>query len=372
MIRLRGAINRHAVPGPLIRGLCENAGFTVFMKKKLRILVLVHESCVPPDSIEGMSDEQVAPFKTEFDVIATLREMGHLVQPLGVGSDLSPIKEAVDAFEPDIAFNLLEEFGGVGVFDAHVASYLEMLQLPYTGCNPRGLMLAHHKAFAKMICRYHRINVPGFHVFPIGRKVHRPKRLDLPLMVKSLTEEGSAGISQASVVDSDAKLAERVAFIHRKLGTDAIAEQYIDGREVYVGVLGNERLQTLPIWELHFSRLREEAPRIATGRVKWSYAYQQQIGVETKPAEALPGDLDKRIPHLCKRIFRALSLSGYARIDLRISEGGKPYLLEANPNPQLAYGEDFAEAAHHGGVAYDRLLQRILNLGMRYRLVGQA
>jgi D-alanine-D-alanine ligase len=135
------------------------------MKKKLRILVLVHTDLVPPESIEGMNDEQVASFKTEFDVTATLREVGHVVHLLGVGSDMSPVKEAVDVFQPDIAFNLLEELRGVGVFDAHVASYFEMLALPYTGCNPRGLMLAHHKAFAKMICRYHRINVPRFHVF---------------------------------------------------------------------------------------------------------------------------------------------------------------------------------------------------------------
>ena len=342
------------------------------MKKKLRILVLVHADLVPPDSIEGMSEQQVAPFKTEFDVTATLREMGHTVMPLGVGSDLSPVKDAVDSFQPDIAFNLLEEFDGVGVFDAHVASFLETLHLPYTGCNPRGLMLAHHKAVAKMICRYHRIHVPNFHVFPIGRKVRRPKKLALPLLVKSLTEEGSAGISQASVVHDDEKLAERVAFIHRRVGTDAIAEEYIDGRELYVGVLGNERLQTLPVWELYLSKLRDEAPRIATGRVKWDTKYQEQIGVETGPAQALPDEAGRQIPHLCKRVFRGLSLSGYARIDLRVSEQGKVYLLEANPNPQLAYGEDFAEAAHHAGLSYDRVLQRILNLGLRYRLVGQA
>lgn len=342
------------------------------MPRKRRILVLVHKDLVPPDSIAGMTDEQVAAFKTEFDVTATLREMGHTVQPLGVGSDLSPVKDAVDEFQPHLAFNLLEEVGGVGVFDAHVASFLETLQLPYTGCNPRGLMLAHHKAVAKMICRYHRIPVPNFHVFPIGRKVRRPKRLALPLLVKSLTEEGSVGISQASVVHDDEKLAQRVEFIHRRLGTDAIAEQYIDGRELYVGVIGNERLQTLPIWELHLAKLRDEAPRIATGRIKWDYDYQQQIGVETAAADPLPEGLEKTIPHLCKRVFRALSLSGYARIDLRLSESGKPYLLEANPNPQLAYGEDFAEAANHMDLSYDRLLQRLINLGMRYRLVGQS
>ena len=340
--------------------------------RKLRILVLLHEDLVPPASIDGLSEAEVAPFKTEFDVTATLREMGHTVWPLGVGSDLSVIKSAVDRLNPDIAFNLLEEFDGVGVFDAHVVSYLEMIKLPYTGCNPRGLMLAHNKAVAKMICRYHRINVPRFEVVPLGKNVKHTGKLKWPVIVKSLTEEGSVGISQASIVHDPDKLAERVAFVHRTIGTDAIVEQYIDGRELYVGVLGNERLTTLPIWELDFAKLRPDAPRIATGRIKWDYKYQQQIGLESMAAGDLPDGLDRKIPHLCKRVFRALSLSGYARIDLRLTEAGKVYLLEANPNPQLAYGEDFAESAEHSGMGYEAVLQKILNLGLRYRLVGQA
>lgn len=342
------------------------------MKKKLRIIVLMHEDFVPPDSIEGMEEKDVAPFKTEFDVCATLREMGHTVWPLGVSSDLGVISEAQQRLEPDIAFNLLEEFDGVGVYDAHVVSYLESIRLRHTGCNPRGLMLAHDKALTKMVLRYHRIRVPQFAVFPIDRKVRRPARLSFPLLVKSLTEEGSVGISQASIVYDDEKLAERVAFIHRTLGTDAIAEQYIDGRELYVGVLGNERLQTLPIWELLFPKLRESAPRIATGKIKWDYKYQLKIGLESGPAQDLPENLQREIPRLCKRIFRALSLSGYARMDLRLTPEGEVYLIEANPNPQLAYGEDFAESAEAGGLPYEALLQKILNLGSRYRLRGQA
>ncbi len=342
------------------------------MKKRLRIIVLVHEDLVPPESTNELSEEDIAPFKTEYDVIVTLREMGHKVLPLGVSSDLNVIRNAVDWFQPDIAFNLLEEFNGVGVYDAHVVSYLEMIRLPYTGCNPRGLMLAHNKAVSKMICRYHRIRVPQFAVFPMSRKVRRPARLQFPLLVKSLTEEGSVGIAQASIVYDDEKLAERVHFVHRKIQTDAIAEQYIDGRELYVGVMGNERLFTLPTWELHFKKLREEAPRIATGRIKWDYKYQKQIGVKSAVAKNLPNGLDKAIPHLCKRIYRAMSLSGYARIDLRLSDEGKAYLIEANPNPQLSYGEDFAESAEAGGMNYETLLQKIINLGMRYRLVGQG
>lgn len=341
-------------------------------RRKLRVLVLMHPDFVPPDSVEGLSDEQVAPFKTEFDVCATLREMGHIAVPLGVSSDLSVISAAAAEHKPHVAFNLLEEFDGVGVYDAHVVSYLESIRLRYTGCNPRGLMLAHDKALQKMILRYHRIRVPQFTVFPVGRKVRRPAKLNFPLLVKSLTEEGSVGISQASVVYDDEKLAERVAFVHRTLGTDVIAEQYIDGRELYVGVLGNEQLQTLPIWELRFPNLRESAPRIATGKIKWDYKYQEKIGLESGLAEDLPENLQREIPRLAKRIFRALSLSGYARLDLRLTTAGEVYLIEANPNPQLAYGEDFAESAEAGGMPYEALLQKILNLGLGYRLRGQA
>ncbi len=342
------------------------------MPRKLRIIVLMHEDLVPPESVEGMTDEQIEPFKTEYDVTVTLEEMGHEVHPLGVSSDLGVIRQAVEQFRPHIAFNLLEEFDGVGVYDAHVVSFLELIRQPFTGCNPRGLMLAHDKALSKMICRYHRIAVPRFHVFPIERKVVKPARLSYPLIIKSLTEEGSVGISQASVVYSDEELRDRVAFIHRRLETDAIAEQFIEGRELYVGVMGNERLQTFPIWELKFSKLREDAPNIATGRVKWDEKYRQRVGVSSGPAEDLSEPIRRRIVHECKRIYRALSLSGYARMDLRLTPDGRVFLLEANPNPGLSYGEDFPESAEMIGIGYEQLLQRIVNLGLRYRLRGQG
>jgi D-alanine-D-alanine ligase len=343
------------------------------MTRTHRILVLVHPDCVPPDSIEGLTDEEMAPFKTEFDVVATLGNLGHDVRVLGVSMDLGVIREAVQDFKPYVVFNLLEEFAGVGVFDTHVAAYLEALRVPYTGCNPRGLMLAHNKGLAKMVCRYHRIPVPAFHVFPIGqRKAAPPKRLNYPLIVKSLTEEGSVGISQASIVYDDAALAERVKFIHRNVGTDAIVERYIDGREIYVGVLGNQRLQTLPIWEMDFAGLREGAPRIATGKLKWDEQYQKKIKLDTGPAKDLPDGMPAKLPRLAKRAYRALQLSGYARMDFRLDPDGNVYLLEANPNPQLAYGEDFAESAENGGIDYDRLITRIVSLGRRYRLIGQA
>lgn len=339
----------------------------------IRVIVLVHESLIPPDSIEGMSDQEVTPFKTEFDVVTTLREMGHDVLPVGVSTDLAVIREAVESFEPQLVFNLLEEFSGVGVYDAHVASYLEMLGQPYTGCNPRGLMLCHNKAISKMICRHHRIPVPKFHVFPIARKtIRRPKALPYPLIVKSLTEEGSIGIAHASVVHDDDALQERVQFIHRNVHTDAIAEQFIEGRELYVGILGNNRLKTMPPWEMHFDNLPDNAPRIATGRIKWDLKYRESAGIDTARAKGLDEADLKRIDKLCKRIYRALMMSGYARMDLRLTPDGQAYLLEANPNPDLSYGEDLAESCEAAGMSYEQLLDQILRLGLNYQLRGQA
>jgi len=341
-------------------------------RQKMRIVVLMHEDLVPPETTRGLTDAQVAPFKTEYDVVVTLRELGHEVYPLGVSDDLGLIRRAIEETKPGVCFNLLEEFHGMGVYDSHVVSYLELMRQPYTGCNPRGLMVAHNKAMSKMICRYHRVPVPRFGVFQIGRKVRRAKKLRFPLLVKSLTEEGSVGISQASVVYDDDKLAERVGFIHRTVGTDAIAEEYIDGRELYVGVIGNDRLQVLPVWEMVFPKLRDDAPKIATDKVKWDTGYQKKIGLDTQRAVGLSDSMERGIGHLCKRIYRSLGLSGYARMDLRLTDDGRVYLIEANPNPNLSYGEDFAESAETAGIEYDQLLQKLIGLGIRYRLRGQA
>jgi D-alanine-D-alanine ligase len=209
--------------------------------------------------------------------------------------------------------------------------------------------------------------VPEFDVFRIGRPVRRPKRLAFPLIVKSLTQEASIGISQASVVESDEKLKERVAFIHGSIGTAAIAEQYIEGRELYVGIIGNQALQALPVWELFFTNMPSDVKGIATDRVKWSVKYQEKYGIDSGPAKDLPDPQCERIQHLCKRAFRALELSGYARIDLRLDDAGNVWVLEANPNPQIAKGEDFAASAEKIGIGYEALLQRIVNLGMRWQ-----
>jgi len=331
---------------------------------RLRVLVLVHPDLIPPDSTKGYSEQEINEWKTEYDVVSTLRAAGHEVRPLGVHDELKPIREEIEGWKPDAIFTLLEQFRGEAVYDQNVASYLELMHIPYTGCNPRGLMLARGKDLSKTLVHYHRIPVPAFAVFPMHRNVRRPARLALPLIVKSLSEDASYGISQASVVDTDEKLVERVAFIHERIGTAAIVEQYIEGREVYVGVLGNDRLRVLPVWELQFTNIAQGAWPIATEKVKHDTDYQERRGILHGPAKDLPPELSARIQRMAKRIYRTLQLDGYARIDFRLSADNIPYFLEANPNPEIAESQEFATAARHEGLAYRDLLHRILALGI--------
>ena len=338
--------------------------------KKLRVLLLCHEDLVPPDSREGYDPDAIHDWQAEYAIATALRKLGHEIQILGVSDDVLPIRHCVSGFEPDVVFNQLVELRDVGAFAVHVVSYLELLGVPYTGCNPEGLTLARDKALSKKILRYHRIRTPAFLVFPAGRKPRIPKRVPFPMIVKSLDEEASRGLSQASIVWDSEELAERVAFVHRNVGTAAIAEQYVQGRELTVGVLGNDRLTTFPVWELRFENLPEGTEPIATERVKWDRAYQKKLGVENVPAE-LPADVAARAARVARRSYRALALSGYARLDLRLSEDGALHVIEANPNPDLSYDEDFGLAASRSGLPYPNLVQRILQLGVSYRAPGR-
>jgi D-alanine-D-alanine ligase len=334
-------------------------------RRKLRVVVLMHPSTVPPDSVEGLSEQEMYEFKTEYDVLTTLRKLGHQVKALGVADELGPIRSAIEEWKPDIVFNLLEEFHGRQEFDHHVVSFLELMQIPYTGCHPRGLMLARDKALSKKLLAYHHLTVPRFAVFPRGKRVVKPKSLDYPLIVKSLVHEASLGISQASLVDSDEKLRERVAFIHNRNASDAIAEQYIEGRELYVGIIGNLRYEVLPVWELVFENLPPGAVAIATAHVKHNTEYQRRRGIYQQHAEDLPDGVRESIIRTTKRIARILDLDGYNRIDYRLGADGKLYFLEANPNPEIASSEEFAAAAEEAGHTYKELLQRIVDLGLQ-------
>lgn len=333
-------------------------------RRRLRVIALMHESLVPPDDVSALDEKTIAEFRSEYDVTRALRTLGHEVIMLGVYDTLAPLRHSVRARAPHVVFNLLEEFRGQPVFDHAVVSYMEMMGLRYTGNNPRGLVIARHKALTKKVLHYHRIRTPRFAVFARGRKVRMPARLGFPLIVKSVSEEASAGIAQASVVSTREALIERVAFIHERVGTAALAEEYIEGRELYAGVLGNQRLEVLPVWELDLDKLPGDAYAIATYKVKWDIDYQKRHDITIGPAEGLSEKLSREIQSVSKRCYRALELEGYARLDFRLRDDGELFVLEANPNPDISRDAEFASSALDAGYTYEELIQKLLSLGV--------
>src|ERR1700674_60121 len=334
--------------------------------RRLRTLVVVHASLVPPETLEGHSDKEIEEWRTEYDVTSTLRKLRRQGRPVGLSDSLSDLRRAITDWKPHIVFNLLEEFDGIVTYDQHVVAFLELMRQPYTGCNPRGMLLSRDKVLSKQLLSYHRVPTPQFMVFARGKKPRIPKKLRFPLFVKSSTEDASLGIAHASVVADQKQLTERIAFIHDQTHSDALVEEYIEGRELYVGVLGNDRLKVLPVWEMTFGSLPENLPAIATRKVKWDRVYQQRYGITTAAAEELPEGTVARLEQLSKRIFRALHLTGYARMDFRLRPDGELFVLEANANPNISAGEDFAASALKAGMNYDDLLHRILQLGENY------
>jgi D-alanine-D-alanine ligase len=335
--------------------------------KRLRVLVVVHSSLVPPDSLQGLDPRQIQDWRAEYDVITTLRASGHQVQVLGVLDSLVELRAIITEWQPDVVFNLLEEFDGIVSYDQHVIAFLEMLRQPYTGCNPRGLMISRDKALCKQIFAYHRIPTPHHVVLRRGHRLRLPRNLRYPLFVKSSTDDASLGIAQASIVEDEERLRERVEFVFEQNKSDVLVEEFIDGRECYVGVLGNERLRRLPVWELNFGTLPANQATIATRKIKWDLAYRSRHGIGSGPAESLPAPLAAQLDKLASRIYRCLGLSGFARMDFRLAADGSVYVLEANANPHLAAHEDFARSAAAAGLGYAALLERLLALGLAYR-----
>lgn len=335
--------------------------------KRFRILLMVHEALVPPKEISNLSENEIDVFRTEYNALSALRNLGHEVQVIGIGDRLTELRTSIRDFEPHIVFNLLDEFSGIESYDHYVVAYLELKRQRYTGCNPRGMMISRDKVLAKQVLASHRIATPSFRLFPFGKRFREPKRLRFPLFVKSATEDASLGISQASLVDDMQSLRDRVEFIHEHVQSDALVEEYIDGRELYIGVLGNSRLTTFPVWEMDFGTLTRVQARIATRAVKWDSKYQTRHRISTHKANDLSDEQQNGLARLAKRIFRALHMSGYARMDLRMRDDGKVFLLEANANPDLTCGEDFAESAAATGLHYEGLIKRIVSIGLAYR-----
>jgi D-alanine-D-alanine ligase len=335
------------------------------VKKKLKVLVLF-DGISPTKIDQDLSKEmKTEDWKTEANVMAALGALGYAAEHLAIFDDLDLVRQKLETFAPNVLFNLVEQFKNNPGFDQNIVSLLEMQGVPFTGCGATGLTLCKHKGISKKILSYHRIHVPNFVVISRGQRIARPKQLKFPILVKPVKEEASYGISQASFVETDEQFRERVAFIHEKHDADVIAEEYIAGRELYVSLMGNLRLSVFPIRELIFREVPPDEPKIATYRAKWDEEYRKRWGLQNRFAEGLDPALVAHIEQTCKRIYRLLTIDGYARIDLRLTAANEVYFIEANPNPHLAEDEDFALSAGKAGLPYPQLIDRIIRHGMK-------
>lgn len=330
--------------------------------KKERVLITFDtaQTCGPD---HDYSEElKTVDWETESCVINAVKQLGHDYDLLGIFDDTETVSQKIKRFAPTVLFNLVETFKGHSAHDRDIASLFKLTELPFTGCGPTGLTLCKNKALSKQILSYHRIRIPHFSIFPQKKPVRRPKRLGFPLFIKPLREEASYGISQASFVENDEQFCERIRFIHENMKHDAIAEEYIDGRELYVSILGNTRLQVFPIREMKFTQVPEEEPKIATFKAKWDESYRKKWGIKNQFADPLPAGVEERIKKLSKKIYHLLSIRGYARMDMRLTAGNEIVFIEANPNPILSQWEDFAESSKKAGLSYTDLIQKIIQL----------
>jgi D-alanine-D-alanine ligase len=335
--------------------------------RKYKVLVLFDSAGTPPPDQDFSRELKTEDWAAEAHVIGALKTVGHEVRMIGVYDEPGLIIDEVKAHPPDVVFNLTEHFNARSAYDRNVAGLLEMLDVRYTGSGPVGLTLCKNKGMAKEILAYHRIRVPDSVVFTPGSVVRRPKRLTFPLFIKPLNEEASYGISQDSFVENDQAFEERVRFIHERMNQEALVEEYIDGRELYVSVMGNRRLRVFPIREVIFGEVPDGRPRFSTFKAKWDDAYRKRWGIENIFAAPLPNGMAERIARICKKVYQVLRIRGYGRIDLRVTPEGEIVILEANPNPNLDRDDEFAQSAMKAGGSYEDLVQGILRLALMQR-----
>jgi D-alanine-D-alanine ligase len=299
--------------------------------------------------------------EAEYEVAEALIENGHDVFLIGFHDNLPRLLNLLEEFDPDLVFNSCESFMGKPRYDYAVTALLEMKGYRYTGSPPEALLLARDKATSKKILSYHNIRVPRFKAYGLGQEIDPPCDIGFPLIVKPTHEDASVGIAQSSVVNDFENLRERIAFIHRTLHQSAIAEELVEGRELYVGVIGNRHLQVLPIVEMTFDKIPAPEKRIATHSAKWDLEYRNRWGIKNIFARRIGKKALKEIHRAAEVAYRELELRDYARVDVRLTKDQKVYVLEVNPNPYISFGEDMANAAERVGMDYYEFIERIVD-----------
>lgn len=324
----------------------------------------------PPEPTESFSvttlrREEKKPM--EADVITSLRELGHEVETLAVYDNIRDMFDRISSFTPDVVFNMCEAFFLDRSHEPFIPGLLDLMKVRYTGAGPEALMLCRDKALAKKLLAFHRVRVASGVVSTRARPLRKLRRFRFPAFVKPLGEEGSSGISLASFAKTEAEAIERANFIHQRFECDALIEEYIEGRELTVGVLGNPRPLAFPPRETFFGRAESDdsAPRFATQRAKWDDSYRRKWKIRNGDADPLPAGVPERLAKTARMAYRILKIRGVVRLDVRLTDEGEIVVIEVNPNPSLAKTDDFAMAAAKSGLEYPALIQRILDNALR-------
>jgi len=311
---------------------------------------------------EGARPKRKAPDEDVQEVYESLKKAGHSPIFLRLDGTVQSLVELAQT-ETDLIFNLVESFGGNDTHDSNVAAYLELLGRKFTGAGSHGLYLAQDKALAKKIFAFHGIHTPYFATVYRGRTEHAHD-IQFPVIVKPAREDGSIGIHFGAVCGSIKELMERLDYIHAQFDSPALIEEYIEGRELYVGVLGNDKPEPLPVVELDLSKLPEGTPKIAGSEVKW----EEETEAYQKTWPFFPKDLDEelvtKIREKAVQAFQSLQLRDYGRIDFRLASDGTLHVLEVNPNPYLLPSAELALAAKQSGRSFSDLIAQIVELAL--------
>ena len=318
-------------------------------------IVLFHTK----DAVDGEDDPVLG------QIEGALAKGGHETRRVMVDDQVEPVVRDLVSDRPDLVINMAESFAGKSALESSVAGLLNLLDLRYTGSSPAGLLVAGDKTLSKKVLRFHGIKTPEFATVYRGM-VDWAGDVQFPLIVKPPQEDASLGITQKSIVHDVRELLEKIAEIQGEYQSPALAEQFIDGREYYVGVLGNQNARALPIIELDFSKFPTDRPRIASWEAKWGDEGDGKgaefEGTESVFPEDLPDELRDRMQKAALLAFHALRLRDYARIDMRVTDAGEIYIIEVNPNCYLEAKSEFARAAERDGIAYDALIGQIVEL----------
>jgi len=296
-------------------------------------------------------------------VAAALRKGGHRVSVFGVHGDPRKLISGLIRRQPELVFNLMEMFGGNLLGAVPVVGALDLLGLPYTGAGPGEYYLQEDKALTKKLLAFDGIAYPDFAVFSQNEDLETGGKLRMPLFVKPLRMDASIGIGAHSLVHSPQAMMERIQDIHRKVHDSALVEEYIEGREFYVGVLGNQNAEALPPIEMNFSGLPDGVPHILGGKAKWNERSAEFKGTQAELAD-VPDELRARMQKVALDAYRALRVRDYGRIDLRVTETGDIYVIEVNASCYLEQTSEFAQASAAHGLDYPTLINRIAELAL--------